>query len=96
MARTHSNEFFHCNNCGEEVNLKAKVCPHCGADDETAWKDGTDSYLVQEEEFDYDEFVAREHGTPQAKVKPTGMKWWVWVLAVLLLGVIILKWIGRV
>lgn len=90
MARTHSPDFFHCNNCGEEVSLKAKVCPHCGADDETAWKDGINSHLVAEDDFDYDEVVAREvHGRP-AK---SGTKWWVIALAILLLGLALLRFL---
>jgi hypothetical protein len=88
MARTHSKEFFHCNNCGEEVSLQAKVCPHCGADDETAWKDGINSYLVAEEDdFDYEEVVAREvHGRAPAR---SGSKWWVAVVAALLLALML-------
>jgi zinc-ribbon domain len=84
MARTHSPDFFHCNNCGEEVSLKAKSCPHCGADDETAWKDGIHSHLVAEDDFDYEEVMQREvHGRVPAKAGP---KWWVVLLAILLLG----------
>ena len=94
MARTHSNEFFHCNNCGGEVKLTAKVCPHCGADYETAWKDGVNSYVIQEsEDFDYDAYVQTHHGTSDQVGKPAGVKWWVWVLAVLMLGLIALRWI---
>ena len=51
---------FICNNCGEEVHRKAKVCPNCGADDETAWKEGANRpiYLTQEDD-DFD--VVHEH-----------------------------------
>lgn len=87
MAKTHSPDFFHCNNCGGEVNLKAKVCPHCGADDETAWKDGINAYVLEEtEDFDYDEYVQRNNPNSQGLPKPKGTKWWVWVIAVLLLA----------
>jgi hypothetical protein len=92
MARTHSNEFFHCNNCGEEVNLKARSCPNCGADDETAWKDGINSYLIEEQEdFDYDEVVAREvHGhAPKSQTK-----WWVVVLAIALLAITLWRFLA--
>lgn len=94
MARTHSREFFHCNNCGGEVSLKAKVCPHCGADDETAWKDGVNSYIVEEsEDFDYDTYVQTHHTSAAPQGKPSGVKWWVWLLALLLLGLMALRWI---
>ncbi|MFM2375576.1 MAG: hypothetical protein RLZZ165_673 [Bacteroidota bacterium] len=91
MARTHSSEFFHCNNCGAEVKINAKICPNCGSDDETAWKDGVNSYLVEEQEdFDYEDYVHSHHGG--ATVKPKGVEWWVWVVAVALLGIFLLRW----
>jgi predicted amidophosphoribosyltransferase len=75
---------FICNNCGEEVHRKAKVCPNCGADDETAWKEGANRpiYLTQEDDdFDYDEFVRTEiHGK-----KPKNKRWWIPVTAIVLL-----------
>jgi hypothetical protein len=85
MGRNDSGTFV-CNNCGEEVSLRAKACPHCGADDETGWKDHAHSVQHQGDDFDYDEFVRNE--LPGQSVRPRGVKWWVWLLAVLLLGLI--------
>jgi zinc-ribbon domain len=93
MARTHSSDLFHCNNCGAEVKINAKICPNCGSDDETAWKDGVNSYLVEEQEdFDYEEFVRSHHGG--STIKPKGVEWWVWMIAVVLLGIFLLRWLG--
>jgi predicted RNA-binding Zn-ribbon protein involved in translation (DUF1610 family) len=94
MAPSRNEATFTCNNCGEEVRMSAKVCPHCGADDETAWRDGAQRpiYLTQEDDdFDYDEFVRTEIKGERPK---KGGKWWIWALAVLLLlvfGVQILR-----
>jgi hypothetical protein len=60
-----------CPACGEDVPRKAKACPECGACYESGWNeeeavyDGTDITehgYRDEEEFDYDEWRAREEG----------------------------------
>lgn len=74
---------FNCPNCGEEVKVTARSCPNCGADDETGWKEEAFSGgYGYEDDFDYDEFVSKEFGGN--KVKPAGMSWWQWGLAILL------------
>ncbi len=65
MVTKPDEDYFVCPNCGTEVGLSAKVCPECGADDETGWnadafKFGT---VVQpEEDFDYEETLRRHEG----------------------------------
>jgi len=46
-------------------------CPECGACDETGWKENDVSNLnLPDEEFDYDEYIAREFdGTPKQTKK---------------------------
>jgi len=53
-----------CPNCGVDVPPRAKVCPECGACEDTGWAEeaGHESTHLEEDEFDYDEFVAREFG----------------------------------
>lgn len=53
-----------CPNCGVDVPPRAKVCPECGACEDTGWAEeaGYESTYLEEDEFDYDEFVAREFG----------------------------------
>jgi hypothetical protein len=56
MAR-RSHDYFRCPQCNGEVRVGAAACPHCGSDDETGWSEDAD---VEEDDFDYDEYVARE------------------------------------
>ena len=51
-----------CPNCGADVPPKAKACPECGACEDTGWAEdaGYESTHLEEDEFDYDDFVARE------------------------------------
>lgn len=59
--------YFNCLNCGARVRVGAKFCRECGASDESGWgedegssADGSVTGYGPEEDFDYDEFVARE------------------------------------
>jgi len=44
-----------CPNCGEYLDERATICPHCGSDEETGWKSDLDYYAVELPEEDYDE-----------------------------------------
>jgi len=79
-----------CPNCGAEVSPKAKACPQCGSDQKTGWSDEaqTDSLDLPDEKFDYDEYVQREFGG--RNIKPRGLNWFWWLIAVLLLVAIVL------
>ena len=74
-----------CPNCGAEVPPGARACPECGSDEQTGWSETarTDGLGLPEESFDYEDFVQREFG--QQKVVPRGIRWYWWVVAVLLL-----------
>ena len=74
-----------CPVCGEEVPLRALACPECGADHNSGWRidaDVHDGLGIADEEFDYDEFVRDEFGSP---IKPAGIKtgWWITALCLL-------------
>ena len=74
-----------CPNCGADVPPKAKVCPECGACEDTGWAEeaGYESTHLEENEFDYDEFVAREFGEGgRARGKSLHI---IWVIVALLL-----------
>lgn len=73
-----------CPNCGADIPPKAKACPECGADENTGWSEDADigSLNLPDEAFEYDEFVEREFG--QKKALPYGMKWFWWVVAIVL------------
>lgn len=85
-----AEDYWNCPNCGAELKIKAKVCRECGADDFAGWNTEEDySHAFPEmDDFDYDEFVSNEFGG--AEVKPKGMKWWVWILALLLIATFLL------
>ncbi len=79
-----------CPNCGNELSPKARACPQCGSDEKTGWSDeahigGLD---LPDQEFDYDEFVENEFGG--ARVKPRGLHWFWWLVALLLLVAVVL------
>jgi hypothetical protein len=81
-----------CPNCGALVPERARACPECGADEETGWSD--DATLQRlgapEEEFDHEDFVRSEFGQPSDSIKPHGIPWMWWLVAVALLGGIVL------
>jgi hypothetical protein len=74
-----------CPVCGEDVPPRARACPECGADHNSGWRLAADGggLDLPDEEFDYDEFVAREFGEG---VRPSGIRpiWWVTAIVVLL------------
>ena len=51
-------EYFNYPVCGGMVKGSADSCPHCGADEETGWSQD----VVEEDEFDYDDFLRRDFG----------------------------------
>jgi hypothetical protein len=75
-----------CPVCGEDVPPRALACPECGADEESGWKEDaevSDGVDLPDEEFDYDEFVAKEFGG--AKRKSGSQRFW-WIVGVLVLA----------
>lgn len=75
-----------CPHCGAELPRNAKSCPECGSDEETGWSDDAPAgnLGLPDEEFDYDEFVKEEFGA--GEIKPRGIHWLWWLVAVVLLG----------
>jgi hypothetical protein len=78
-----------CPNCGADLPRNAKACPGCGADETTGWSEaaGTEHLGLPDEEFDHEEFTRREFGgrTP----KPAGIRWFWWVVGLLVLAAMI-------
>jgi uncharacterized membrane protein YvbJ len=74
-----------CPNCGASVPRNAKACPECGSDEQTGWSDEAESTGIDlpDDSFDYDDFVKKEFGAKSPV--PHGIKWYWWVIAVLLL-----------
>jgi len=63
---------FTCPNCGADVPVGRRACPECGSDDKTGWSEEAETWSADipggfgGDDFDYDEFVAREFGAPEA------------------------------
>ena len=78
----------YCPHCGAEVPPKARSCPECGSDERTGWSDRAhaDRLGLPDDEFDYDKFVQEEFGKRGgSRMKPSGLSWFWWVVAVILL-----------
>jgi len=77
-----------CPVCGEFVPRKAVACPGCGASRDSGWNEeatvsGLD--LPDDEEFDYDDFLAREFGQGRPK-RPDRRRFWTVVGLVLIVA----------
>jgi hypothetical protein len=81
-----------CPSCGATVPPKARACPDCGSDETTGWSDRATGQRLDlpDDEFDYDEFVREEFGSrKESTVRPRGVSWFWWLVAVLLLGALL-------
>ncbi len=86
-----------CPECGAEVPPNARACPECGADERTGWAERAQAQRLglPDDEFDYDEFVKEEFGGPaQPKLRPCGISWIWWLVAVVLV-IILFGWYIR-
>ena len=85
--RPADDDYFLCPHCGERLAAGAKFCRHCGADAEMGWGpeglDGDPTGGYEDDDFDYDEFIAREFPTrpshrPAACFAGSSGRWWCW------------------
>jgi hypothetical protein len=81
-----------CPNCGADIPPGAKACPGCGADEQTGWSEQAryDGLDLPDENFDYDDFVESEFGG--GKPVPRGVKWFWWLIAVLVVAALVWLW----
>ena len=98
-----SLDTYLCPGCDKEVRVGSRSCPYCNPPSKRrkrrqsaasggkgSWEqdpayDGVD---LPREDFDYDDFVAREFGgKPHRKA---GLKWYWWVTAIAVLGLMVL------
>ncbi len=75
-----------CPACGEWVPRGAAACDDCGACANSGWSGDThaDGLDLPDDEFDYDDFIAREFGGKSSKQPLTANLWW-WVALALLI-----------
>lgn len=75
-----------CPVCGEWAPRGVVACDECGACAKSGWSKNTtaDGLDLPDDEFDYDDFVAREFGGKSSKQPLTTNIWWWAALALLL------------
>lgn len=75
-----------CPACGEWVPRGAAACDDCGACEKSGWSGNThaDGLDLPDDDFNYDDFIAREFGGPGSKKALTSNLWW-WVALALLI-----------
>ena len=73
-----------CPVCGEDVPPRSLACPECGACHESGWSDDAvyDNADLPDEDFDYDEFTAREFEGRKPRRKNHAL-WWITAAVVL-------------
>jgi len=81
---------FTCPVCGADVPRKAKSCPDCGACEKSGWNQ--DHYLdglnLPDENFDYQDFAAREFGSGPKKTPVQ----WLWVIVAVVV-IVAMAWL---
>ena len=79
-----------CPVCAEFVPARRKACPHCGATARDGWSDesSTDGLDLPDDEFDYEEFVAREFGGAQTDRRRPHRQLWAITAVILLLALV--------
>lgn len=85
-----------CPNCGALVPRNARACPECGSDDETGWNDDAvpQRLGIPDDSFDYEEFTRQEFGDQRSRVRPRGVSWFWWVVAIALLILILWRFLA--
>lgn len=86
-----------CPICGEFVPRGLVACPSCGSCAKSGWSDAADydGLDLPDNDFDYDEFVAREFGGRKGRRRPAPNLWWWVALALLILMIAVGLITGR-
>ena len=85
-ARNFADATFPCPHCGSPVPSSAMRCRECGASEDCGWnEDFQDDYEASDDDFDYDQFVAREFPEDADRPASTGHKPWVKAVVLLLI-----------
>ena len=72
-------DYFACPHCGADVPDSADFCRACGASEESGWEaeaswdESSEEGYVEEEDFDYDDYLRREfpeYAEPDVRPRP--------------------------
>ena len=93
---------FRCPACGKSLSPNARSCGGCGARREGSDWFGPEAYDglgLDDEEFDYDEFLRREFGDPRGgrgnwflRMTPKERLWWITAVILLLAFILAFVW----
>lgn len=81
-----------CPACGEWVPRGQVACDDCGACAKSGWKSDRDVYDgldLPDDDFDYDEFTAREFGSGSPQKSTSKELFWRWVAAIVLAAMVL-------
>jgi hypothetical protein len=93
-----------CPVCGEWVPKGMAACDECGACEKSGWKNPDeaqtyDGHDLPDDEFDYDDFLAREFGSRAGPMGGNKRSLWFWVglvlVVILVLGFLLPVLSGR-
>jgi hypothetical protein len=90
MPATEPNDWSPCPHCGFDLPPNARVCRECGFSDD--YVDSGDSYDPHDDDFDYDDFVARafpQHG--EADSPASGRQMWIRMIILAIIGSFVLS-----
>ncbi len=96
-VRDSDSDYCVCPHCGEDLPQHATFCRECGASDQSGWNeedawDDPEPSDLDDSDFDYDEFIAREF--PDQAERHAGLWSFKWSLAaavaVLLIALLLL------
>lgn len=93
---------FRCPTCGKSLSPNARSCGGCGARREGGdWfrPDSYDGLGIDDEDFDYDEFLRREFGDSRAggrnwflRMTPKERMWWITAVILLIAFILAFVW----
>jgi hypothetical protein len=94
MPATEPNDWSPCPHCGSDLPSNARVCRECGYSDDYV-DSGNDYDPHSTDDFDYDDFVAREfpqHGEPNSPASHRQM-WMRLVILAIVASFILSLWL---
>ncbi|MCA9051271.1 MAG: hypothetical protein KDA89_21185 [Planctomycetaceae bacterium] len=90
IRRFHEDNGFDCPHCGDYVAGSASRCRTCGADDDCGWAP-EEFGAVDDDDFDYDDYVAREFPGHADRHSAAGQRRLLvfWIVIILVLALLV-------
>lgn len=94
-TRRDKAKYFDCPHCGAEVRVGSSSCRECGSDAETGWSEDAQLWAAdiptavgdEDDDFDYEQFIAREFPEQADVAIRHSIRGW--VTGVLVVGVVL-------